>query len=140
MKDFNQKDIENIPNYEKNEIAAAVHSSFSSVMDESRYKPYPKDLYYLDTTARKYIIEKLDNPEQLAEMMSELRNLLMETPKDDEWKIKTRTRALEMLEQYSNGTFNLFPSIERPVPVTSNINEIIGSIAKNEIIFAFLSP
>ena len=126
---LSQKDIENIPNYEKNEIAAAVHSSFSSVMDESRYKPYPKDLYYLDTTARKYIIEKLDNPEQLAEMMSELRNLLMETPKDDEWKFNIRTKALDMLEQYSNGTFNLFPSIERPAPVTyTELDEAQGII------------
>ena len=93
---LSQKDIDNIPNYEKEQIAAMVHNSFSGVMDDSRYKPYPKDLYYLDTTARKYIIEKLDNPEQMAEMISELRNLLMETPKDEEWKYNTRSRALEI--------------------------------------------
>jgi excinuclease UvrABC helicase subunit UvrB len=98
-------------------------------MDESKYKPYPKDLFYLDTTARKYIIEKFDNPEQLAEMMSELHNLLMETPKDDEWKFNIRTKALDMLEQYSNGTFNLFPSIERPAPVTyTELDEAQGII------------
>ena len=34
-----------------------------------------------------------------------------------------------MLEQYSNGTFNLFPSIERPAPVTyTELDEAQGII------------
>ena len=41
----------------------AVHNAFLNVMDESRYKPYPKELHFVDTSARKYIIERFDNPE-----------------------------------------------------------------------------
>lgn len=111
---LSKKDIENIPNYEKGQIANSVRSAFMNVLDESRYKPYPNDKGFFVNETNSYIIEKLDNHEQMSEMMSELRNLLMETPKDDKWKFNTRTKALEMLESYSNGTFNLFPSIDRP--------------------------
>ncbi len=121
---LNPKEIENIPNYEREQVATAVHNAFLNVMDESRYKPYPKDLHFVDTSARKYIIERFDNPEQLTEMMTELRNLVMETPKDDRY-YKSRAEALETLEQYANGTFNLFPSIERPVPAKV-IEEPVG--------------
>ncbi len=133
---LNPKEIENIPNYERERVATAVHSAFLNVMDESRYKPYPKDLHFVDTSARKYIIERFDNPEQMAEMITELRNLVMETPKDDRY-YNSRAEALEILEQYANGTFNLFPDIERPAPVTyTELDEaqgIINEYMQNEL-------
>ena len=125
---LNRKELENIPNYERERVAAAVHGAFLNIVDESRYKPYPKDLHFVDTSARKYIIERFDNTEQMTEMINELHILVMETPKDDRY-YKSRAEALNILEQYANGTFNLFPDIERPAPVTyTELDEAQGII------------
>lgn len=125
---LNKKDIENIPNYEKERIVIAVHHAYSRVNDEGRYKPYPSGTSLIGGDANSYIIERLDNPELLNEMITDLRNLLMETPQDD-ISYKSRKEALEMLESYEKGTFNLFPTIERPRPVTyTELDEAQGII------------
>ena len=106
----NEHDIADIPKYEKKEIATQIFHSFSSI-SEDKYSPYPKGFDYYN--AIPVIAEKLADKEKTAEMLAELQALLMETPKDDR-DYKIREHCAKVLESYVNGTYNLFPGIERP--------------------------
>ena len=109
-----EKDIKNIPDYERNEVAQAIYFAFHNRIQDGQYRPYPSDMdYYGD--AMKNIAEKIKSPAQMEEIFEELNILLSETLPDDrdyEWRI----RARETLEKYMEGNFNLFPGIARPSP------------------------
>ena len=109
-----EKDIKNIPDYERNEVAQAIYYAFHNRIQDSQYRPYPSDMdYYGD--AMKTIAEKIKSPAQMEEIFEELNILLSETLPDDrdyEWRI----RARDTLEKYMEGNFNLFPGIARPSP------------------------
>ena len=109
-----EKDIKNIPDYERNEVAQAIYYAFHNRIQDGQYRPYPSDMdYYGD--AMKAIAEKIKLPAQMEEIFEELNILLSETLPDDrdyEWRI----RARDTLEKYMEGNFNLFPGIDRPAP------------------------
>ncbi|MBQ7574887.1 MAG: hypothetical protein IJT23_11650 [Clostridia bacterium] len=118
---FDKSEIDNISAYEKEQIANAVRDAFADIADEAAYRPFPKENSIFDTATISYITEKLDDSGQLSQMITELGNLVMETPKGDT-KYSYRAKALEMLKEYSNGTFNLFPGIKRPVQLQNTEN------------------
>ncbi len=109
-----EKDIKNIPDYERKEVAAAIYYAFHNRIQDGQYRPYPSDMnYYGD--AMKVIDEKIKSPVQMEEIFEELNILLSETLTDDrdyEWRI----RARDTLEKYMEGNFNLFPGIDRTAP------------------------
>ena len=109
-----QKDIINIPDYERHEVASSIYYAFQNRIQDGQYRPYPSDMdYYGD--AMKAIAEKIKLPEQMEEIFEEINIALSETPHDDR-NYKWRIEARDTLEKYMEGNFNLFPGIDRPAP------------------------
>ena len=104
-----EADISHIPEYEKNQLTQSIYYAYSSVPMEN-YRPFPYGYDYYN--AIPIIREALDNKEKTDELFSELKNLMMETLESDK-EYKFRSEALNTLESYINGTYNLFPGIER---------------------------
>ena len=126
------EDIAYMTEYEKNQVARSVYTAFSNVPIE-RYSPFPNGFDYSDAVP---IVRKtLDDADKTAEMLKELKALLMETPSDDRY-YKYREEAANALESYVNGTYNLFPGIERPKPAQqSELDEamrVINRYVKEE--------
>ena len=109
---INSSDIDNMPLYEKYELARDIRAAYSHVPME-RYRPYPYGYDYSDSIP--IIMELLDNRDKLTECLIETKALFMETPQDDR-SYEYIKAAAENLEKYVEGTFNLFPGIERPTP------------------------
>ncbi len=102
-------DIEYMSEYEKGQVAWSIYYAYSGV-PEGKYRPFP---YLADHyKAIPIIKEQLDDEGKLKEIQSELRSLLLETKEDDRY-YKWIKEASENIESYNNGTFNLFPGIER---------------------------
>ena len=105
------EDIAYMTEYEKNQVARSVYTAFSNVPIE-RYSPFPNGFDYSDAVP---IVRKtLDDADKTAEMRTELKALLMETPSDDRY-YKYREEAANALESYVNGTYNLF---HNGIPIT----------------------
>ena len=109
---INSSDIDNMPLYEKYELARDIRAAYSNVPME-RYRPYPYGFDYSDSIP--IIMEMLDNRDKLTECLIETKALFMETQQDDR-SYEYIKEAAENLEKYVEGTFNLFPGIERPTP------------------------
>lgn len=107
---LNEAEIRNIPNYEKEQVALSIKSAYAYDTTENMVKPYPNDSEY--TNATRIITEKLSDTRQTAVMLSDLKELFAETPSDAR-SYPYREKAVQDLEQYANGEYNLFPHIDR---------------------------
>ncbi len=104
-----EADVLHIPEYEKNQLAQSIYYAYSSVPMEN-YRPFPYGYDYYNAVP--IVKDALDNKEKTDEMFSELKTLMMETLESDK-EYKFRSEALNTLESYINGTYDLFPGIER---------------------------
>ena len=107
---LNEAEIRNIPNYEKEQVALSIKSAYAYDTTENMVKPYPNDSEY--TNATRIITEKLSDTRKTAVMLSDLKELFAETPFDAR-SYPYREKAVQDLEQYANGEYNLFPHIDR---------------------------
>ena len=107
---LNEAEIRNIPNYEKEQVALSIKSAYAYDTTENMVKPYPNDSEY--TNATRIITKKLSDTRQTAVMLSDLKELFAETPSDAR-SYPYREKAVQDLEQYANGEYNLFPHIDR---------------------------
>ena len=107
---LNEAEIRNIPNYEKEQVALSIKSAYAYDTTKNMVKPYPNDSEY--TNATRIITEKLSDTRQTAVMLSDLKELFAETPSDAR-SYPYREKAVQDLEQYANGEYNLFPHIDR---------------------------
>ena len=107
---LNEAEIKNIPNYEKEQIAHSIRLAYEYDTTEGMVMPYPYGSEY--TNATNIIIEKLGNTTHTQTMLTDLKNLLAETPSDAR-SYPYREKAVQDLEQYVNGEYNLFPHIDR---------------------------
>lgn len=107
---LNEAEIKNIPNYEKEQLANTIKSAYWYDLSEDIITPYPSGTEY--TTATKIITEKLNDTTQTETMLYDLKELFAQTPHDAR-SYPYREKAVQDLEKYVNGEYNLFPNIER---------------------------
>lgn len=107
---LNESEIKNIPNYEKEELILKIRQAYMYDTDENTIMPYPSDADYYKT--KDILMQKLNNKVQTQTMLTDLKNLLAETSADLR-SYPLRQAAVQDLEQYANGAYNLFPHIDR---------------------------
>mgnify|MGYP002609185752 CR=1 FL=1 len=107
---LNEAEIKNIPNYEKEELILKIRQAYMYDTDENTIMPYPSDADYYKT--KDILMQKLNNKVQTQTMLTDLKNLLAETSADLR-SYPLRRAAVQDLEQYANGEYNLFPHIDR---------------------------
>ena len=107
---LNEAEIKNIPNYEKEELILKIRQAYMYDTDENTIMPYPSDADYYKT--KDILMQKLNNKVQTQTMLTDLKNLLAETSADLR-SYPLRQAAVQDLEKYVNGEYNLFPHIDR---------------------------
>lgn len=107
---LNESEIKNIPNYEKEELILKIRQAYMYDTDENTIMLYPSDADYYKT--KDILMQKLNNKVQTQTMLTDLKNLLAETSADLR-SYPLRQAAVQDLEQYANGEYNLFPHIDR---------------------------
>ena len=107
---LNESEIKNIPNYEKEELILKIRQAYMYDTDENTIMPYPSDADYYKT--KDILMQKLNNKVQTQTILTDLKNLLAETSADLR-SYPLRQAAVQDLEQYANGEYNLFPHIDR---------------------------
>lgn len=103
-------EIKNIPNYEKEQLILRIRQAYMFDTDENTVMPYPSDADY-DTT-KDILMQKLNDKTHTQTMLSDLKELLAQTPADAR-SYPLREAAIQDLEKYVNGEYNLFPHIDR---------------------------
>ena len=107
---LNEAEIKNIPNYEKEQVAHSIRRAYAYDITEGMVKPYPSGSEYTDAT--KILVDKLGDITHTQTMLSDLKELFAETPSDAR-SYPYREKAVQNLEKYVNGEYNLFPHIDR---------------------------
>ncbi len=127
---LNEAEIKNIPNYEKEQVAHSIRRAYAYDITEGMVKPYPSGSEY--TNATNIVIEKLGNTTHTQTMLTDLKNLLAETA-SDALSYPYREKAVQDLEKYMNGEYNLFPHIDRTEEVKEeNIPEQLAEMSDEE--------
>ena len=107
---LNEAEIKNIPNYEKEQVAHSIRRAYAYDITEGMVKPYPSGSEYTDAT--KILVDKLSDTTHTQTMLADLKELFAQTPSDAR-SYPYREKAVQDLEQYANGEYNLFPHIDR---------------------------
>ena len=127
---LNESEIKNIPNYEKEELILKIRQAYMYDTDENTIMPYPSDADYYKT--KDILMQKLNNKVQTQTMLTDLKNLLAETSADLR-SYHLRQEAVQDLEQYANGEYNLFPHIDRIEDVKEEtISERLAEMSDEE--------
>ena len=127
---LNESEIKNIPNYEKEELILKIRQAYMYDTDENTIMPYPSDADYYKT--KDILMQKLNNKVQTQTMLTDLKNLLAETSADLR-SYPLRQAAVQDLEQYANGEYNLFPHIDRIEEVREeNTEEQLAEMSDEE--------
>ena len=103
-------EIKNIPNYEKEQLILRIRQAYMFDTDENTVMPYPSDADYDKT--KDILMQKLNDKAHTQTMLSDLKELLTQTPADAR-SYPLREAAIQDLEKYVNGEYNLFPHIDR---------------------------
>ena len=103
-------EIKNIPNYEKEQLILRIRQAYIFDTDENTVMPYPSDADY--DKKKDILKQKLNDKAHTQTMLSDLKELLAQTPADSR-SYPLREAAIQDLEKYVNGEYNLFPHIDR---------------------------
>ena len=107
---LNEAEIKNIPNYEKEQVAHSVYFAYEYDITEDTVIPYSHGSGYYQ--ANDMLLQKLGDKAHTQTMLSDLKELFAQTPHDAR-SYPYREKAVQDLEQYANGEYNLFPHIDR---------------------------
>lgn len=107
---LNKAEIKNIPNYEKEQVANSIYFAYAYNITEDTVMPYPYGSDYYQ--ANNIILQKLDDKAHAQTMLSDLKEFLVQMPNNSR-SYSYREKAIQDLEQYINGEYNLFPHIDR---------------------------
>ena len=103
-------EIKNIPNYKKEQLILRIRQAYMFDTDENTVMPYPSDADYDKT--KDILMQKLNDKAHTQTMLSDLEELLAQTSADAR-SYPLREVAIQDLEKYVNGEYNLFPHIDR---------------------------
>ena len=106
-------DYSRMPAYERERMAMRV-MGFYHHLPNGVERPYPQDLYHEE--GRKALVEKLADPEQAAELVEQMDNVLLSVPMDSE-EYESKAESLSILHQYVEGTYTIFPEKKRAVEI-----------------------
>ena len=107
---LNEAEIKNIPNYEKEQVAHSVYFAYEYDITEDTVIPYSHGSGYYQ--ANDMLLQKLGDKAHTQTMLSDLKELFAQTPHDAR-SYPYREKAVQDLEKYVNGEYNLFPHIDR---------------------------
>ena len=107
---LNKAEIKNIPNYEKEQVAHSVYFAYEYDITEDTVIPYSHGSSYYQ--ANDMLLQKLGDKAHTQTMLSDLKELFAQTPSDAR-SYPYREKAVQDLEKYANGEYNLFPHIDR---------------------------
>lgn len=107
---LNEAEIKNIPNYEKEQVAHSVYFAYEYDITEDTVIPYSHGSGYYQ--ANDMLLQKLGDKAHTQTMLSDLKELFAQTPHDAR-SYQYREKAVQDLEKYANGEYNLFPHIDR---------------------------
>lgn len=107
---LNEAEIKNIPNYEKEQVAHSVYFAYEYDITEDTVIPYSHGSGYYQ--ANDMLLQKLGDKAHTQTMLSDLKELFAQTPSDAR-SYPYREKAVQDLEKYANGEYNLFPHIDR---------------------------
>ncbi len=105
---MSERELAYIPEYEKDELAREV-VSFYLYQPEDLPRPFPHGTDFLDSV--KIVRPQLDEPEHVAETLSQMAAILDNTA-DFDRNYESMRRAFNNLTAYQNGTFSLFTPIK----------------------------
>jgi len=105
---MNQRELDYIPEYEKDELAREV-VSFYPYQPEDLPRPFPHGKDFWDSV--KIVRPQLDDPERVAEILSQMTAILDNTA-DFDRNYELMRRAFDHLTAYQNGTFSLFTPVK----------------------------
>ena len=106
-------DYSRMPAYECERMAMRVMGFYHHLPNDVE-RPYPQDLYHEE--GRKALVEKLEAPEQAAELLEQMDNALLSVPLDSE-EYERKAESLSILHQYVEGTYTIFPEKKRAVEI-----------------------
>lgn len=101
---MSQRELDYIPEYEKEELAREV-VSFYPYQSEDLPRQFPHGTDFWDSV--KIVRPQLDEPERVAEILSQMAVMLDNTA-DFDRNYELMRRAFDHLTAYQNGTFSLF--------------------------------
>ena len=118
-------DVDRMADYEINQLARRIMSSFSNTPDGFQ-RPTPRsDLDYWNGVAE--IQEQLSDPEQVHTIYQTMMQPLMEATPPDDRSFEMRKRGMEAMEGYLAGTFSVFGNDHTLCPlVRQAVNEDLG--------------
>ena len=102
------QELEYIPEYEKSELSRGIYFFFTN-KPQDVFRPYPYAAHYSD--AIKAIRPQLDEPERVAEILSQMAATLDNTA-DFDRAYQSMRKASDNLTAYQNGTFSLFSPVK----------------------------
>jgi len=106
---MSRRELDYIPEYEKEELAREV-VGFYPYQPEDLPRPFPSDV--TDHGERiKIVRPQLDQPERVAEILSQMAAILDNTA-DFDRRYPSMQKAFEDLTAYQNGTFSLFTPVK----------------------------
>ena len=106
-------DYSRMPAYERERMAMQVMGFYHHLPNDVE-RPYPQDLYHEE--GQKALVEKLEDPEQSAELLEQMDNALLSVPLDSE-EYERKAEFLSILHQYVEGTYTIFPEKKQAVEI-----------------------
>jgi N12 class adenine-specific DNA methylase len=121
---MSRSELDRVFNYERIMLARQINSFYYN-MPEEYERPLDKDLdfHYPKEAEWKALNELLDDPEKLHALLGEMQRIYVNTPEGDRY-FNTRHTAFHDLSSFYEGTYTLFPGLEKlPDPDLSQTRE-----------------
>jgi len=106
-----------IPDYEEIILVRNIKNFYYNLPEEYQ-RPFAQELNFNDPkqAEKNAIRDFLDHPENIDTMLAQMKSIFENTPEDDRY-YDTRKVGFESLTAFRNGTYTLFPGIDKlPVP------------------------
>lgn len=126
-----QKEIDYLPDYEKNKLAAQIRAFFYDVPEEE-YRPYSKDMDYSDSI--KSIRLLLESPEKTETLLNNM-HLILDSTDNTNRLYESMKLAVQNLTDYKNGNYSLFPETKTKAADNVSIPKKIKSTAQRNYSF-----
>jgi N12 class adenine-specific DNA methylase len=135
-------DLDYIPNYEKLMLARTINSFYYDLPREEYERPFENelDLYYPDEDVWNEIDAFFGDNERIDGTLSQMKYLFENTSSEDRY-YNTRKTGYESLSAYREGTYTLFPGIERlPTPEAAAARRIRKPEPRSESVIDLSEP
>ena len=107
---MSEAQLAHLPEYEKDFLAGEIYSFFPR-QPEDLARPFPYSTEYSE--GKKVVRPQLDQPERVAEILTQMAAILDNTA-DFDRNYKSMRKAFDNLTAYQNGTFSLFTPANKP--------------------------